>query len=80
MVSVDSFAANEDGFQPAVNTCSTVRPCRDFLVHGQNTTVQSELQLLNIPIISPGWRKADVGCRLIPHDVYSIAKEEDKSR
>jgi hypothetical protein len=33
---------------------------RNFLVHGQSTNARSELQLLNIPIQSPGWRKAHV--------------------
>jgi len=42
------------------NSCSTARPGRNFLVHGQNTTAWSELQLLNMPILSPGWRKAHV--------------------
>ena len=40
--------------------CSTARPGRTFFVHGQNTTAGLELQLLNIPIPSPGWRKAHV--------------------
>jgi len=43
------------------NSCSTARPGRNFLVYGQNTTAWSELQLLTIPIQSPGWRKAHVG-------------------
>ena len=42
------------------NFCSTARRGRNFLVHGQNTTARSESQLLNIPILPPGWRKAHV--------------------
>ena len=42
------------------NSCSTARLGRNFLVHGQNTTARSELKLLNILILSPGWRKAHV--------------------
>jgi len=43
------------------NCCSNARLGRNFLVHGQSTNARSELQLLNIPILLPGWRKAHVG-------------------
>jgi hypothetical protein len=42
------------------NSCSTAWLDRNFPVHGQNTTARAEIQLLNIPILSPGWRKAHV--------------------
>jgi len=42
------------------NFCSNARPGRNFFVHGQSTNARSELQLLNIPILLPGWRKAHV--------------------
>ena len=42
--------------------CSTARPGRNSLVYGQSTNARSELQLLKILILSPGWRKAHVGC------------------
>ena len=56
------MAHNGSGFAPAVDFCSAARPGRNFLVHGQNTTAWSELQLLKRFILSPGWRKASVGC------------------
>ena len=42
------------------DVCSTARLGRNFLVHGQNTTARSELQLLITSSLSPGWRKAHV--------------------
>jgi hypothetical protein len=59
------MAANVEGFAPAGNFCSTARLGRNFLLHGQNTTAWSELQLLITSIPSPGWRKAHVVCREI---------------
>ena len=47
------------------DSCPTARPGRNFLVHGQSTNARPELQLLNISILSPGWRKAHVGCRFV---------------
>jgi len=56
------YCSQRVGLCAGRNGCSTARPGRNFLAHGQNTTAWSELQLLNIPILSPGWRKAHVGC------------------
>jgi len=62
---LELHATQRVGLCAGRNSCSTARLGRNFLVHGQNTTAWSELQLLNLLILSPGWRKAHVGRGLL---------------